>query len=362
MREDLDWMLKEHEAHCYLNAGQLKRADAILQELLATTICTPTQIDDQTLFDLYDKCANLNIKYNNPSIAEKYIYLAEQTALRLGNQKLEALAHITHAKIHFYNKPSLAQHFIQCADDCLQTDSVDRIGLHNRITRLILTLSSTEINMDTVEGMKEESKSILNACMEHQFANSIIRANLLLGTLHFLSAANPLNHQLMTHYLKKGIDASLRFGIGTYIWQIYNLFALLSIRQKEPIEKTARLFDTVFQQLRRQNLLHIGGKSFCYGNLLAISNIAGFYAMHKFESAFYQKMSLVSYVELAQTCDYNCGKHECNYTCGQSTDLLRTELERFQRTYGNRLPLIFQKKMPSAHLWDQQTRYYIILS
>lgn len=361
-RKDLTWMLKEHEAHSYLNAGQLKRADVILQELLAVTICTPDCVDNQTLFDLYDKLSNLNIKYNNPSVAEKYIQLAKRTASNLKDKKLEALAHITHAKLCFYRAPAQAQRYLHSADTCLQTDSTDRIGLHNRITQLILALSSPEINTVIIENLKREANCILSECIDRQFANSVIRANLLLGTLYFLSEATPPNAQLAVRYFNKGIDASLRFGIGTYIWQIYNQLALLSVRQKEPIDRTGRLFDTVFQQLRRQNLLYIGETSFCYGNLLALSNVAGFYAAHEFESAFYQKMNLVSYVEFTQACDYDCGKYECNYTCEHSTERLGKELARFRRMRGKRMPILFQKKIPSTPLWDKETGYYIILS
>lgn len=361
-RTDLTWMLKEHEAHSYLNAGQLKRADSILQELLAVTIYSPDSVDDQTLFDLYDKLSNLNIKYNNPSVAEKYILLAERTALRLEDKKLEALAHITHAKLFFYSAPTEAKSYLQSADICLHASHADRISMHNRITKLILELSSTDISTVALENMKREANSILRECVDRQFANSVIRSNILLGTLYLLSGATPTNARLAVNYFNKAIDDSLRFGIGTYIWQIYNQLALLSIRQGESIDRTTRLFDTVFQQLRRQNLLYIGDTRFCYGNLLAISNIAGFYAAHKFESAFYQKMNLVSYVGFTQECDYDCGKNRCNYTCEHSTEQLRKELERFQRNRGKRLPILFQRMIPQKSLWDQETGYYIILS
>lgn len=361
-REDLIWMLKEHEAHSYLNAGQLSRADSILQELLAVSIYSPDCIDDQTLFDLYDKLSNLNIKYNNPSVAEKYILLAERTALRVEDKKLEALAHITHGKLFFYSSPTKAQRYLQRADFCLRASHADRISMHNRITTLILELASSDISTEVLERMKEDAGSILRECIDQQFANSVIRANLLLGTLYLLSEETPVNAGLAAKHYNEAIDDSLRFGIGTYIWQIYNQLALLSIRQKEPIDRTARLFDTVFQQLRRQNLLYIGDTSFCYGNLLAISNIAGFYAAHKFESAFYQKMSLVSCVEFTQSCDYDCGKNECNYTCEHSTEQLKKELARFQHNFGKRLPILFQRSIPKKPLWDQETGFYIILS
>lgn len=361
-RKDLIWMLKEHEAHSYLNAGQLKRADAILQELLAVTICTPDCVDSKTLFDLYDKLSNLHIKYNNSSVAERYIRLAEHTATVLNDKKLEALAHITHAKLHFYQDSVQADRCLQDANACLQADPADRIFLHNRITQLILSLSSAELGTSALEKMKIEATNILAECIDHQFANSVIRANLLLGTLYLLSEATPHNAQLALRYLNKGINASLRFGIGTYVWQIYNQLAIFSMRQKEPIDKTARLFDTVFQQLRRQNLLYIGGTSFCYGNLLAISNVAGFYATHKFESAFYQKMNQVSYVDSIQACDFDCGKQECNYVCEHSTERFRKELERYQSIQGERLPVIFHKGVNSSSLWDKKTGYYVILS
>lgn len=361
-RNDLTWMLKEHEAHSYLNAGQLKRAESILQELLAVTIYSPNSVDDQTLFDLYDKLSNLNIKYNNPSVAEKYILLAERTASKLKDKKLEALAHITHAKLFFYSSPAKAKSYVQRAECCLQSNSTDRIRMHNQITKLILELSSTDISVAVLENMKLQVNSILRECIDRQYANSIIRANLLLGTLYLLSEATTANMRLAVSYFNKAIDDSLRFGIGTYIWQIYNQLALLSIRQGETINRTDRLFDTVFQQLRRQNLLYIGDTNFCYGNLLAISNVAGFYATHKFESAFYQKMSLVSYVGFTQACDYDCGKNKCNYTCEHSTEQLRKELERFRCNIGKRLPILFQQTVPQKTLWDKETGFYIILS
>ena len=73
-------------------------------------------------------------------------------------------------------------------------------------------------------------------------------------------------------------------------------------------------------------------------------------------------MNLVSYVEFAQVCDYDCGKPECNYTCELSTDRLRKELERFRCMLGKRMPILFQKKIPSTPLWDKETGYYIKLS
>lgn len=361
-RNDLLLMLKEHEAHSYLNAGQLKKADIILQELLATTICTPHCLTSQTLFDLYDKLSNLNIKYNNFSIAEKYIDLAEKTALTLNDKKLEALAYITHAKLLFYQNPVKASKYLQRADVCMDTGGIDRINMHNRITQLILSLSFSEIKPDVLEKMKAQVKTILDECVEHQFSSSIIRAYLLLGTLYLLSTTNPLNTQIALSYFKEGIDASLRFGIGTYIWQIYNQLAILSIKQKEPLNKTARLFDTVFQQLRQQNLLNLNNTNLCYGNLLAISNVASFYAVHKFESAFYQKMTQISFFDATPLCDYDCGKKECNYICEHSTELFAKELKRYQNTPSGKLPVLFQKKIPISALWDEETKYYIILS
>ena len=51
-------------------------------------------------------------------------------------------------------------------------------------------------------------------------------------------------------YIEKGIDASIKFCISTYIWQFYSLQAIIMIRQKEDISKLKSVFDTVFNMLK----------------------------------------------------------------------------------------------------------------
>lgn len=358
-RTDLEWMLKEHEAHSLLNASQLKRADAVLQELLSATIYEPNCMDAQTRFDLYDKLSNLYIKYNSGAIAKRYILLATQLAQGIKDRKLEALAYISHAKLYLYSNLPIAKHYIQKADECLENSQAYRIKIHNDITRLIVSLM--EEGTSKLNDWLTEAKQILNACIENQFANSIIRVNLLLGAFYYLKGTS-VDFGLCIRYLKQGIDASLQFGIGTYIWEIYTLLALSAIREGQPESNQARLFNTVYQQLKRQNLLYIGSEDFCYGNLLALSNIAKFCAVHEFETQFYQKIGAISHIEYTEPCDYNCPKGQCSYVCGQSTERLKKELQRFQRASKGRPPILYHRELPKASVWDETTGYYIILS
>lgn len=71
--------------------------------------------------------------------------------------------------------------------------------------------------------------------------------------------------------------------------------AIIGIRMGFDSQHIYKFFSRVFDILKKQGLLYIGNRDACEGNILALSNIGYYLQERKFESQFYQTMSLVTF-------------------------------------------------------------------
>ena len=353
--------LKEQMAHSYINAGQLKKSEIILSDLLSGTILNINNCDKKAVFDMYDKLSNLYIKYNSFGIARNYCQLSLALATELDDSNLQALSYITTAKLYFYTDKNMSKEYLNKAKNFLSKEQAYRIKCHNDVSLLIMALlEGTEMNETALKKLIAEAEQLLDICIQNNFANSVIRLYMLMAVLHYLLRIKDGEYIVTTKYIEKGIDASIKFGINTYIWQFYTLKAIIFVRQKQEVQKQKSLFDTVFNMLKKQNLTYLGNCDFTYGNMLALTNVMFFYRHNLSENAFYQKASQISLASNVDTCDFNCEKSLCQYEC-------HTNLELYQKEWNNlskmkdKQSILFGRTFEKYALQDS-TGYYIIIS
>lgn len=353
--KSLYYTLLEHQAHSYINAGQLNSGELILKKIQAVNLITPQIFSLDTIFDMYDKFCNIYIKKNCHELADIYNKLSISTADEKDDDNLRALAYISRAKIFFYSDHEQAKDNLIKADDILQKGASQRILCHNNVTKLIFDCVYTSEN--DWENMRNEADELLKIATENSFANSIIRLHLLLALCGFMQSNLDSDFKTCFYHISLGIDASIRFGIGTYIWQFYNLLAIIYIHQNYDSNEIMKLFETVFSILNRQGLLYIGNRDFCYGNLLAISNLAFFLQQNKMETYFYQKIGKINFMESISLCDYECSKPSCSYLCPNELSFLKRQYIRAQ----NKKILFYENKNQYCFR-DPKTKYFIIIS
>lgn len=348
-------------AHSYINAGQLKKSELILLDLLSETILNINNCDKKAVFDMYDKLSNIYIKYNSFDIARNYCELSLALANELKDPNLQALSYITTAKLYFYNNKSAYENFLDKADKLLSKEKSYRIKCHNDVSLLIMRLFELPKNDEQhLQNLMIETEKLLNICIKNNFANSVIRLYMLSAVLHYFLERKNEKYIATKKYIEKGIDASIKFGISTYIWQFYSLQAIIMIRQKEDISKQKSVFDTVFNMLRKQNLNYLGNCDVTYGNMLALTNVMFFYKQNQSEENFYRLISQISLADSVDSCDFNCSKYLCQYEC-------HTNLETYQKEWNNlsslkdKQTILFGKSLEEYPLQDS-SGYYIIIS
>lgn len=353
--------LKEQMAHSYINAGQLKKSENILLDLLSETILNIDNCDKKAVFDMYDKLSNIYIKYNSFDIARNYCQLSLALATELNDSNLQALSYITTAKLYFYTDRAKSKKYLNKADLLLSKEKAYRIKCHNDVSLLIMRLlESPKKDKQHLQNLIIETEKLLDICIKNDFANSVIRLYMLAAVLHYLLDIETGKYLVTKKYINKGIDASIKFGISTYIWQFYSLQAIILVRQKQNVSKQKSLFDTIFNILKKQNLNYLGNCDITYGNMLALTNVIFFYRQNLSENLFYQKISQISLVDNIDSCDFNCSKYLCQYGC-------HTNLETYQKEWNHlsalkdKQTILFGKSFEKYALQDS-TGYYIIIS
>lgn len=354
--------LKEQIAHSYINAGQLRKSKVILDDLLSEFILNSDSCDSRVVFDMYDKLANIFVKYNIFGIAENYTNLSLKLAKNLNDSNLQALSFITKAKLYLYNDRNMSKFYLNEAQKLLSKENSYRIKCHNDVSLLIMALMEMpEKEIGQLKKMIKEAENLKNICIKNNFANSVIRIYMLLAVLNFyLDLDRNINFTTASRYIEKGIDMSIKFGISTYIWQFYNLKAIIFVKQKQKVSEQKSLFDTIFNILKKQNLIYLGKCDFTYGNILALTNIMFFYKNNVSENIFYQKINLLSVSDNMNSCDFNCNKSICQYECHTNLKLYQKEWNKLSLLKNNQ-SILFGEVTEHYALQDD-SGYYIILS
>lgn len=354
------------KAHALLNAGHLSDGELVLKELLSEYLINPDNFDKQSLFDVVDRLASVYIKYNCYNLAYNYVEwemkIAEQVNLESDQKSLLAIAHRTRSKLFFFPNVKECQKSLNIVNQLPNQESSERIHCSNLLSQYIYDMYYDD-NCNW-SGINRNTEEIRKKAVEGSFDRVLVRCDMVLSVCALKLAKSRTDLSASRTIVERGIDASIRLGIPGYIWQFYNLLAIIDTRLEYDVNHLNQLFDTIFAQLLKQNLLYLGNQQLCFCNLLAISNIGAFLQSHFPASKFKQKMSNISYSGFLPSCNYNCSSIQCGYTCSIDNKYLNEQYHLAEKKC-----LLFTKETPQLNdlnslklLRDDATQYFIPIS
>lgn len=344
----------EQKAHSMFHAGLLADGELILKELQIKWILDRSSFDLSTVFDMLDRLSGVYIKYNIFNLAESYNQLSFKIADQVSDDRLKIIAYLTKSKLNFYVNPIEAIKNIDKIQELLLTSHSGRIECSAKLSRYIF--NAVHDNMIDWNECTDNALELLGTAITNGYTTSIIRAYMLLAVCSYKTESSPI-YEITRKYIEKGIDASIQFGVSTYIWQFYNLLGIVEMNIGFECNQIYKTFMTSLAMLAKQNLLYLGSLELCYGNVLAISNVGFFLQSHNFEKEFYKQMSKVTYKDVVQLCDYNCEGDDCCFVCNDSIKKLKAEYKNAEC----KNPL-FVHYTNQYLLRDEKTGYFIVLS
>ena len=340
--------IMELKAHALMNAGLYPDGEILLKEIQADWLCNKEILSDETLFDLYDRLAAVYRAFNLIDLSKTYNTLSITLADKLDDNRLRALAYRTKFKITLYPNMDLSSESLRKSIEATALMPSKRIETDNSLDVCALEiLSNSNVHQDKLI-LK------LNSMLQDIEANNLHRAQI--HCFFLLAICNLLKSEekatlLAKEYVDRAINLSTSYGIVGYLWRLYNLQAIIGIRMGFDSQHIYKIFFTVFDILKKQGLLYIGNRDACEGNILALSNIGYYLQERKFESQFYQTMSLVTFAgqEYSAYPNQNLSDNPVN------TFLVQ------QYAKARKREILFAQNTPPNLLWDTQTRYLLIL-
>lgn len=354
------------KAHALLNAGHLSDGEMVLKELLSEYLVNPDTFDKQSLFDVVDRLASVYIKYNCYNLAHNYVKwemkIAELINHESGKKSLLAIAHRTRSKLFFFQNAKESLKSLKIVNQMPDQESSKRIYCSNRLSQYIYDMYYDDnCNWFDINSGAEQIRKI---AVEQSFDRVLVRSDMVLSVCALKLAQKRADLSVSKKIVERGIDESIRLGIPGYIWQFYNLLAIIDTRLEYDTNHLNQIFETIFAQLLKQNLLYLGNRQLCFCNLLAISNYGAFLHKHFPISRFKQKMSNISYAGYLPSCNYNCSGIQCGYTCSFDNKYLNEQYHSAKENH-----LLFTKETPLLTdanslklLKDDATKYFIPIS
>ena len=338
----------ELKAHALMNSGLYIDGEVLLKEILTKWLCDKAVLDDETRFDLYDRLASVYKHFNLKELAEKYNLLSVNLAGRLHDSKLLMLANRSKFKIHLYTDMDIAKTALQKSIDFNEISPSDRIKTDNDLD--VCGIGILNNQSDEWDQLIIQISLLLERAENNNFNRAKIHGYFLLAICNLLKNSSASIY-LAKEYTEKAIDLSTSYGIVGYLWRLNNLNAIIEMRLNYEGDKIYKSFCTVFEILQSRGLLYIGNRDLCHGNILALSNIGYYLQEHKYESVFYEKMSLVMYTD----------KNRYAYTKeGKAGNPVHPFLVH-QYNQAKNKKVLFMDSQPSNLLRDYKTKYIIII-
>lgn len=337
------------KAHSLLNSGMNLEGELILKELQAKWLVSKEDFDFKSVFDMVDRLCAISIKFNCFDMAYNYSQLELSLIDQNKDASLAAIAYRTRSKLFYLNNLDECKDSLAKVDLMLKAEPSERIKLNNDIYRAIVDLTyNYEKNYDEIIQRVENFTDISS---KKSLSRANIQSNMVLAAA-YLKRGSFEDLKNAKKRVMKAIDYSIRFGIPSYMWQLYNLLAIIDTRLKASSNKVKQDFETAFDILNRQNLLYIGKNDLCYSNILAISNMGFYLRNYSFQKTFNSKMLMLMYCETDTT--NKIGKLV-------NRRLSDNELTILYEKSSNK-ELLFSLTNPTIPLRDDATGYYIALT
>ena len=351
LKDDIKFIssILSQKAHALLNSGKNTDGSLVLHKLQSIWIKSNNSLDNKTIFDVADRLSAIYIKFNCHDIAENYNNISIAIA---NDSKLYtnlAISYRTRSKLFYLNDYQKCKDALINVDKIIENYPSPRIQLNNSIYHAILDFS---YNM-----FPSFDEIINNVVLLNQYAlnsgfNRAIIQSLMLLSAVFLKRGNSEDLNEAKEKAIAAIDYSVKFGIPSYMWQLYNLLAIISAKQQISVDETRKYFETVYAILQQQGLLYLGYKNICYSNILAISNIGFFWSRHNSERLFIEKFTKIQYYGKDNMSGYY--------------DLITKEvgdkqvLEFYKKAKSSKV--LFSNAYQNDFLKDEETGYFIALT
>lgn len=337
------------KAHALLNSGKNADGQLVLHELQSMWLASSENLDSKTLFDVMDRLSAIYIKLNCHKIAENYNNLSISVAEKSDSYSNITIAYRTRSKLFYLNDYEKCEEALNKVDEILSKYSSPRIKINNDIFRSILYFSYKKFN--DFDEIINQVAVITQEALDKKYNRATIQSLMLLSAIYIKRGrANDLKEA--KEKAKRAIDYSVKFGIPSYMWQLYNLLGIISSKLKENVDDTRRYFETVYSILGSQGLLYLGYKNICHSNILAISNIGIFWRKYDSEKFFNEKFSKIKYYGIEKNLEGN------DFSKEKISD---RELKELYRKAKNGKVLFSNTKL-SYFLKDDETGYFIALT
>ena len=341
------------KAHALLNSGMNFEGMLMLNELQVKMMVDKSGFDQDNGFEIIDRLCAIYIKFNCFSIAKEYSDLEVKIAMEDNDASLAAIAYRTRSKLYYLQDSVLCAESLDMVDKYLQKSPSKRIALNNRIYRNIANLSYVDLKKN--DSSVQDTEIISNEAKENNLHRTFIQSELLLAAM-YLKRGEKNDLFSAEAKAKSALDYSIRFGIPSYLWQIYNIAAIIDLRLGKSINVIKQQFNSAFNILRAQNMLFIGKRDLCYSNILAISNIAYFIRHNYTQDFFNDRMSAISYFN-----EGNSNKEPVTMT--KQTALEKENLDHLYKITNSQFPeLLFCSSPKIPLLKDNETGYFIALT
>lgn len=352
LRNDKEFIfsINTQKAHALLNSGCNLDGSMLLNDLLSQWIRLRNEgVESTVIFDMIDRLSASYIKFNCFSTAENYSDLEINIAKNIEDTSLEAISYRTRSKLFYLNNQQKCLESLDKVDKVLLKKPAARIQINNDIYRNIYNLTyGTDYNqiIDDLENISKKAK-------EQNFNRAIIQSNMVLSAAYLKSSKSVKEVNIAKEKINCAINYSFRFGIPSYIWQCFNLLAIIETRLNYEKESISRNFSNAFEYLEKQNLTYIGNMDLCYSNILTISNVGMFLQKNSFENKFKESMSKVSYI----------GKNYLDNSLSQYNVKGANESElNYLYQKAAKQELLFSSFDSKYLLKDEETGYFISLT
>jgi len=269
--------VRQLHAHALQNMGRIGLA---LREMLeieaAVRDANETWLDVE--FDLYDRLQAYYRRANHLELARFYGRQAKISLGKAEDKKLLAAHLITQSVVCLFSGEEEARTAAAAAHAAAKDVHICRFVVYTRLTELVVDTLYSWHKPNRLAEIFEEARSMLREAALQNFSDSIMRLDLLLGTLA-LRCFEDRNERLeqVRFYIKSGHANSLRFGNGLFDWAFDNLAAVADLDDPDREHNFVReRFRTCMERLRLRGLTFVGSQSGIFPNTFAISNAIRF--------------------------------------------------------------------------------------
>lgn len=274
--------VRQLRAHALQNMGRLALSLREMLEIEAT-IRGKKERWPELEFDLYDRLQVYYRNVNHRELCQFYGRQAEGCLNVTKDEKLRASHLITQSVVALFHGEREARQAAAAAHEAAKDAGIRRFIMYTRLTQLIAESIYSSQNLQQLRSIFDEARLMLRTAALENFSDSIMRLDLLLGTLALMCCEDPKERlSLVRFYIESGQANSIRFGNGLFDWAFDNLAAVADLEDPNRSHDYIRArFRSCMERLRLRGLTFLGSQNGIFPNWFAISNAVRFFGQYQ---------------------------------------------------------------------------------